>query len=60
MTIANFWERLYECMELPFEYEDVEDIIFFGGVAFVKLKSGALYNFHTTIVREPKEEVSDD
>jgi hypothetical protein len=59
MTIANFWERLYGCMELPFEYEDVDEIIFLGGVAFVKLKDGTLYNFHATIIKESKEEVSD-
>lgn len=59
MTVANFWERLYESMELPFDYDDVEDIIFSRGCAFIKLKNGILYSFTAALVREEKEEVSD-
>jgi hypothetical protein len=55
MTVADFWEKLYQYTELPFDYEDVEDVVFFGGTAFIKLKNKRLYGLRATIINEPQD-----
>lgn len=60
MTPAVFWEKLYENTELPFEYEDVEDIVFLAGIPFIQLKGGGIVALRIKEIRENQETVSSD
>jgi hypothetical protein len=45
MTVAEFWQQLYENTTLPFEYEEIVTVEFISGIPFVRLINEDVYAF---------------